>query len=57
MWSISRFYEKVYTMAEGGSHYCSKKSDDICGSAGDEVKDLIFFTFCIYPFAYFLITL
>lgn len=48
MWSITRFYEKVYTMAEGGSHYCSKKTDDICGDACDEVK---------IPFLYTRITI
>ncbi|KAK6160270.1 hypothetical protein DH2020_003651 [Rehmannia glutinosa] len=36
MCSVSRFCEKVSKMAEGGSHYCSKKSDDICGDAFDE---------------------
>ncbi|XP_057507387.1 uncharacterized protein LOC130790463 [Actinidia eriantha] len=36
MWSLSRFLEKVYLMAEGGSRYCSKKSDDICGDGCDE---------------------
>ncbi|EYU30629.1 hypothetical protein ABFS82_11G061200 [Erythranthe guttata] len=36
MCSVSRFCDKVCTMAEGGSHYCSKKTDDICGSAYDE---------------------
>ncbi|CAH9107451.1 unnamed protein product [Cuscuta epithymum] len=30
MWSVSKFWERVYTMAEGGSRYCSKKKDDIC---------------------------
>lgn len=33
---ISRFFEKVKVMAEGGSRYCSKKSDDICGDSYDE---------------------
>ncbi|XP_051116451.1 uncharacterized protein LOC127241442 [Andrographis paniculata] len=36
MCSVSRYCEKVYAMAEGGSHYCSKKTDDICGGACDE---------------------
>ncbi|XP_052188068.1 uncharacterized protein LOC127798501 [Diospyros lotus] len=36
MWSTSRFLERVYLMAEGGSHYCSKKTDDICGDGCDE---------------------
>ncbi|GFQ02112.1 beta-1 4-mannosyl-glycoprotein 4-beta-n-acetylglucosaminyltransferase [Phtheirospermum japonicum] len=36
MCSVSRFCEKVCKMAEGGSHYCSKKTDDICGDACDE---------------------
>ncbi|XAR64489.1 Beta-1,4-mannosyl-glycoprotein 4-beta-N-acetylglucosaminyltransferase [Bertholletia excelsa] len=36
MWSISRLFEKIYSMAEGGSHYCSKKTDDICGKSCDE---------------------
>ncbi|XAR48109.1 Beta-1,4-mannosyl-glycoprotein 4-beta-N-acetylglucosaminyltransferase [Bertholletia excelsa] len=31
MWSLSRFLEKMYAMAEGGSRYCSKKTDDTCG--------------------------
>lgn len=31
-------------MAEGGSRYCSKKTDDICGDACDEV----FFPFLAY---------
>ncbi|XP_060214020.1 uncharacterized protein LOC132641150 isoform X1 [Lycium barbarum] len=30
MWGITRFWEKVYILAEGGSEYCSKKKDDIC---------------------------
>lgn len=38
MWSLTRFCEKIYTMAEGGSDYCSKKSDDFCGNASGEVK-------------------
>ncbi|GJS23653.1 beta-1,4-mannosyl-glycoprotein 4-beta-N-acetylglucosaminyltransferase-like protein [Tanacetum coccineum] len=29
-------FDKVYDMAEGGSRYCSKKSDDICGDICDE---------------------
>ncbi|XP_059657837.1 uncharacterized protein LOC132304261 [Cornus florida] len=36
MWSVSRICEKVYKMAEGGSHYCSKKTDDFCGDDYDE---------------------
>ncbi|KAA8533213.1 hypothetical protein F0562_033254 [Nyssa sinensis] len=36
MCSVSRFCEKVYMMAEGGSRYCSKKTDDICGRGSDE---------------------
>lgn len=34
---ISRFIERVKVMAEGGSRYCSKKTDDICGDSCDEV--------------------
>ncbi|KAM3270301.1 hypothetical protein P3S67_029408 [Capsicum chacoense] len=30
MWGISRCCEKIYTAAEGGSGYCSKKKDDLC---------------------------
>ncbi|KAG6422363.1 hypothetical protein SASPL_118931 [Salvia splendens] len=30
MSSVTKFCDKVYVMAEGGSHYCSKKSDDLC---------------------------
>ncbi|KAG5610091.1 hypothetical protein H5410_021372 [Solanum commersonii] len=30
MWGISRCCEKIYTVAEGGSSYCSKKKDDLC---------------------------
>lgn len=45
MWSFSRFWEKICTVAEGGSHYCSKKTDDICGDAYDEVNLAPFF-FC-----------
>ncbi|XP_059633670.1 uncharacterized protein LOC132276313 [Cornus florida] len=41
MWSISRFCEKVYSMAEGGSQYCSKKSDDICGDGYDEESNKV----------------
>ncbi|KAI8526986.1 hypothetical protein RHMOL_Rhmol12G0041600 [Rhododendron molle] len=33
---ISRFFERVKVMAEGGSRYCSKKTDDICGDSCDE---------------------
>ncbi|KAL1807284.1 hypothetical protein ACET3Z_030352 [Daucus carota] len=37
MWSwVNRFCEKVSAMVEGGSGYCSKKSDDFCGSDSDE---------------------
>ncbi|KAJ0436136.1 putative beta-1,4-mannosyl-glycoprotein 4-beta-N-acetylglucosaminyltransferase [Helianthus annuus] len=32
----SNFLEKVYIMAEGGSRYCSKKSDDICSNICNE---------------------
>lgn len=39
MWILSRFWEKVCKVAEGGSRYCSKKSDDNCG---DEVKVIPF---------------
>lgn len=35
--TLSKYLDKVYTMAEGGSRYCSKKSDDICGDICDEV--------------------
>lgn len=31
MWSLSKIWEKVCKVAEGGSRYCSKKSDDNCG--------------------------
>ena len=41
MWNMNKFYEKVSALEEGGSHYCSKKSDDICGSACDEVRNCI----------------
>lgn len=41
MCSVTRFCEKVYTMAEGGSHYCSKKTDDVC----DEVFFFILILF------------
>ncbi|CAH1414925.1 unnamed protein product [Lactuca virosa] len=34
--TLSKYLDKVYTMAEGGSRYCSKKSDDICGDICDE---------------------
>ncbi|KAL1565216.1 beta-1,4-mannosyl-glycoprotein 4-beta-N-acetylglucosaminyltransferase [Salvia divinorum] len=30
MCSVTKFCDKVYVMAEGGSHYCSKKCDDLC---------------------------
>ncbi|CAN4115312.1 unnamed protein product [Withania somnifera] len=30
MWGISRCCEKIYTVTEGGSGYCSKKKDDLC---------------------------
>ncbi|KAL3339292.1 hypothetical protein AABB24_028091 [Solanum stoloniferum] len=30
MWCTSRCCEKIYTVAEGGSSYCSKKKDDLC---------------------------
>ncbi|KAK4376935.1 hypothetical protein RND71_003231 [Anisodus tanguticus] len=30
MWGITRFLEKLYILAEGGSGNCSKKKDDIC---------------------------
>ncbi|XP_016432482.2 uncharacterized protein LOC107759123 [Nicotiana tabacum] len=30
MWGISKCCEKIYTVAEGGSGYCSKKKDDLC---------------------------
>lgn len=32
----SRLLEKLHAMAEGGSHYCSKKTDDICCQGRDE---------------------
>ena len=54
MWSLSKIWEKVCKVAEGGSHYCSKKSDDNCGGASDEVKSLFLFYF-FYNF--FLLTL
>lgn len=41
MSSVSRIWEKVCVMAEGGSHYCSKKTDDNC----DEVSIYYFFLF------------
>ncbi|KAL6567853.1 hypothetical protein OROGR_001521 [Orobanche gracilis] len=34
MCTVSRLCENICKMAEGGSHYCSKKTDDIC----DEVS-------------------
>lgn len=45
---MNKFYDKVSALEEGGSHYCSKKSDDICGSACDEVKFLCFLFVCMY---------
>ncbi|CAI9093028.1 OLC1v1028430C1 [Oldenlandia corymbosa var. corymbosa] len=36
MWILSRFWEKLCKVAEGGSRYCSKKSDDMCGESCDE---------------------
>lgn len=39
---LSKFVDKVYLMAEGGSHYCSKKSDDICSDVCDEVIRLTY---------------
>ena len=44
MSGVSRIWEKVNMVAEGGSRNCSKKSDDICG---DEVKisSLLFWGF------------
>ncbi|KAI3677726.1 hypothetical protein L6452_36992 [Arctium lappa] len=39
MINLSKFLDKLYLMAEGGSRYCSKKSDDICGDVCDEGFD------------------
>lgn len=36
MWSISRVWDRICALAEGGSQYCSKKTDDICGDSSDE---------------------
>ncbi|XP_073143909.1 uncharacterized protein [Henckelia pumila] len=36
MWGVARFWEKICMVAEGGSHYCSKKTDDICGDSCEE---------------------
>ncbi|GAA0158462.1 glycosyltransferase [Lithospermum erythrorhizon] len=36
MMILSRFWEKVCAMVEGGGRYCSKKSDDMCADACDE---------------------
>lgn len=33
---MTKIWEKVNMVAEGGSHYCSKKTDDICGDAYEE---------------------
>lgn len=44
MCSVTRFCEKVYVMAEGGSHYCSKKTDDVC----DEVNILSSFFYILF---------
>ncbi|XP_063936987.1 uncharacterized protein LOC108195665 isoform X1 [Daucus carota subsp. sativus] len=38
---LPRFCEKIYRMAEGGSDYCSKKSDDFCGGAAIEVCEFV----------------
>lgn len=46
MCSVTRFCDKVYVMAEGGSHYCSKKTDDVC----DEVN--IFSLLFLFTFSY-----
>lgn len=59
MWSFSRFWEKICTVAEGGSHYCSKKTDDICGDAYDEVNlapPFFFFVF-VFPFLFFFLSI
>lgn len=45
MGSVTKIWEKVNMVAEGGSHYCSKKTDDICGDACDEVLFLLFADF------------
>lgn len=59
MWSFSRFWEKICTVAEGGSHYCSKKTDDICGDAYDEVNlaPPFFFLFFLFCSSFFLLLL
>ncbi|XP_073295196.1 uncharacterized protein [Primulina huaijiensis] len=36
MWGVAKFWEKICMVAEGGSHNCSKKTDDICGDACEE---------------------
>ncbi|KAF5789793.1 hypothetical protein HanXRQr2_Chr09g0375421 [Helianthus annuus] len=35
--ALMKISNQVCAMAEGGSHYCSKKSDDICGDICNEV--------------------
>ncbi|KAJ0699414.1 hypothetical protein HanRHA438_Chr10g0439941 [Helianthus annuus] len=35
--TLLKISDKVCAMAEVGSHYCSKKSDDICGNICNEV--------------------
>lgn len=40
-----------WMMGEGGGHYCSKKTDDICGDVCGQVSifPLFFFYLSIYP--------
>ncbi|MFS7967628.1 hypothetical protein Hanom_Chr09g00787941 [Helianthus anomalus] len=37
MSALLKISNKVCAMAEGGSRYCSKKSDDTCGDICNEV--------------------
>lgn len=53
MLNLSKLIDKIYLLAEDGSGYCSKKSDDLCADVCNQVILIpLFFTtfrFCFFP--------
>ena len=55
--TVEKFCDKMFMLGSEGDHYCSKKTDDICGDVCGQVFSLpfFFFFFLFYLKSYFYI--
>lgn len=52
---IEEFCDKMFMLGSEGGHYCSKKTDDICGDVCGQVFSLrSYFSFSSFPISPFL---